>query len=156
MRQSLRISFMLVVSLLAGCASVPEFAPADLAQDGWSQRTGQAVWRPADSSRPRLIGDLLLATRDNGDLLVNFVKAPIPLFTARVEDGRWNIRFVERDRAYGGRGKPPRKRFIWFALPQILAGQAPPRPWQLTRPQPNIWLLEQPKSGESLRLVLAP
>ena len=156
MRRNLRATVALLITHgLVACASVPTLPPADLSDPAWEQHRGQAVWQPADQSRPRLIGDLLLATRDDA-LLVNFVKPPIPLFTARVQAGQWSIRFVERGRAYGGGGRPPAKRFIWFALPAILDGAPPPKPWLAERPRPGVLQLTQPKSGETLRVVLPP
>lgn len=143
--------------LLSGCALIrPELPATDLSQPQWSVRSGQAVWQPAQAGAPRLVGDLIMAESDSGELYLNFTKAPLPLFTARRWGWRWAIRFVEEDRAYGGYGPPPRERFIWFALPDIVAGQAPPSGWEVERMPQHIWQLRHAASGESLRVVLRP
>ena len=148
---------MLLVLLLGGCALIqPELPATDLSAPKWMVRSGQAVWQPAQDGAPRLLGDLVMAESDDGELYLSFTKAPLPLFTARRWGWRWAIRFVEEQRSYGGYGPPPRGRFIWFALPDIVAGEAPPPGWEVETVAPHIWQLRQPKTGESLRVVLLP
>lgn len=146
-----------LVMWLSGCALIqPELPATDLSQPHWTVSSGQAAWQPPQEGAPRLVGDLVMAESDDGELYISFTKAPLPLFTARRWGWRWAIRFVQEDRAYGGYGAPPRAQFIWFALPDIVAGDAPPPGWEVETVAQHIWQLVQRSSGESLRVVLSP
>lgn len=156
-----RGSLVALLLLLAGCATVgPTIDPlpeVDLDAPAWTVRTGQALWKRQDDATP-LAGEVLVARHQDGDVLVSFSKPPLPLFTARTaggKDGAWRIDFVRGGRAFSGHGRPP-KRFVWFALPGVLAGGPAPKGWRVERPADDEWLLTSGKSGETIRLVLDP
>lgn len=140
--------------LLAGCATVGPLPEADLDQPQWSVQTGQALWKRKGDARP-IAGEVILARHEDGDVLVSFSKPPLPLFTARTKDGAWRIDFVRGGRAWSGHGRPP-KRFVWFRLPDVLAGAPAPKGWLAERVADDEWLLTHGKSGETIRLVLDP
>lgn len=146
-------TLLLLAGLGCATAGVP-LPEVDLSGPGWTVWTGQALWRPG-ARRPALAGELIVARRDDGDVLVSFSKPPLPLFTAQTSGGRWRIDFVAKGRAYGGRGRPP-KRFVWFRLPEILAGAPAPPRWEVGRPADGEWTLVHRGRGETIRLVLDP
>lgn len=137
------LGFLLCVS----CRTVP-LPPTDFSQPGWQVHQGQAVWKPT-RNRPELAGDLLLATNNNGDYVVQFTKSPFTLATARMQNGAWQIQFGDGRHEFSGRGTPP-KRFSWFQLPRVLNGAPPAPPWRYTPKPDNSWRLENPRTGESL------
>ena len=140
---------LLTVALfLSGCRTPPRLPPADLAAPGWRVQQGQAVWKPT-RSRPELAGELILATRTNGDFFVQFAKTPFSLATAQVLDGQWQIEFGDGKRRWGGRGETP-GRFAWFQLPHALTNGSLAKHWRCTHPAPDSWRLENLRTGESL------
>jgi hypothetical protein len=139
---------LLLVLTFLGCRTAPPLPPADISTPNWRLQQGQAVWKPT-RSRPELAGELLLATRTNGDFFVQFSKTPFNLATAQMMDGQWQIEFGNGERRWTGRGKPP-SRFAWFQLPHAIAGEELNRNWRFTRIQPDSWRLENPRTGESL------
>ncbi len=145
---------VLLLTALAACASVAPLPEVDLADPAWQVWTGQALSQP-DAQRSRLAGDILVAKHRNGDVYVSFTKTPLPIFSARTAGEHWRIDFVERDRSYAGKGKPP-ARFIWFRLPDILGGEPAPAGWVLEAKAPDEILLSHPDSAESIRVVLDP
>jgi hypothetical protein len=148
----LRYVLTLCISLtLFGCAA-RDMAPVDLSERGWTVWRGQAVWKPG-FDRPPLSGELIVARHRGGDLLVDFSKPPFPVFTARTASGSWRVDFVERGRSHRGRGRPP-KRFVWFRLPEILAGAPAPGSWRAEWVADGGWSLVNRETGESIRLVL--
>src|SRR5262249_4825437 len=108
-----------IVLVGAGCRSMPPLPPSDFSAPGWRVQQGQAVWKPT-KQKPELAGELLLATRPNGNFFIQFTKTPFTLATARQADDRWQIDFGAGDHSWRGRGAPP-ARFIWFQLPRALA-----------------------------------
>lgn len=148
--------FILLGALLftgAGCRTTHGLPAADLQAPGWTVQPGQAVWKPS-RSRPGLAGELLLATRTNGDLFVQFDKLPFPLATAQITGSEWQIRFGAGKYAWHGRGEPP-ARFVWFQLPHALAGDPLGAPWTFTR-DGDAWRLENRRTGEALEGSLTP
>lgn len=145
-----------LIFVLGGCAYFSGAGepppPADLSQPGWQVWTAQAVWTPANDG-PVLAGDLLVAERGADELVVNFTKAVVPLFTARVSDGRWWLDFVERGRSYSGRGKPP-ARFIWFRAADILRGEKEIAGWEIRRATIDEMSVVNPQTGEQLLIVV--
>jgi hypothetical protein len=124
----------------------------DLSSGGWTVWVGQAVWRRG-ADLPTLAGDVVLARHRNGDVLVNFSKPPLSIFTARTAGDRWTIEFVDGGGARAGRGSPPR-RFVWFYLPRVLAGEPAPGKWQ-SRVQDDVrWTFHDPRSDETIKLVI--
>lgn len=128
--------------------------PADLHAAGWLVRRGQAVWKPA-RTRPELAGEILFATRANGDCFVQFDKTPFTLATAQVAGEHWQITFGAGDYTRQGQGRPP-SRFVWFQLPRALAGEDLSRDWRFTGAATNLWRLENQRTGESLEGCLDP
>ncbi|MBU6408746.1 MAG: hypothetical protein KGR98_00020 [Verrucomicrobia bacterium] len=139
------LSAMICVS----CRTVQPLPPADLAAPGWRVLHGQAVWTPPDH-RPELVGDLVLATNDNGNFFIQFSKTPFVLATAEVENGQWEIQFGAGKFAWRGSGRPS-DRFLWFQLPPALGGAALPDDWQFERGIDNMWRLKNPRTGETLQ-----
>jgi hypothetical protein len=97
----------------AGCATVAPLPPVDLAEPGWTVRSGQAIWRPG-AGRPELAGDLLLAWRSEGAGFVQFSKT-LPMVEARMDPSGWRIDYPSARRHRTGRGKPS-SRILWFQL----------------------------------------
>ena len=139
---------LLALTMLSfGCRTLP-LPPADLAGPGWSVQQGQAIWKPT-RSRPELAGELLLASKTNGDFFVQFSKTPFTLATAQVVNGQWQIEFGNNERRWNGRGEPP-VRFTWFQLPHALAGETLNPDWRFTPSAADTWRLENSRTGEFL------
>jgi hypothetical protein len=136
------------------CRSVPSLPPADLSAPGWRLRQGQAVWKPA-ANKPELAGELLLATRTNGDFLIQFTKTPMSLAAAQFVGGRWQIEFGNHDYVRRGHGQPP-ARFVWFQLHHALAGAGLSSDWHIRHTATNAWKLENTRTGEMLEGYLSP
>jgi hypothetical protein len=120
---------------------------ADLKEPGWTVRDGQAVWR-LPKGQTELAGEVLVATRDNGQTFVEFSKGPFPMVVAQAAPGHWEAAFPPQNKHYSGRGSPP-KRLIWLYLPRVLSGQPPPKDWSW-HSDANGWRLENRANGESL------
>ena len=131
-----------------GCRTLPSLPPIDLSAPDWTLQQGQAVWKPI-RSRPELAGELLLATKTNGDFFVQFAKTPFTLATAQMVNGRWQIEFGAGDYQRRGAGQPP-ARFVWFQLPCALSGTEMSDHWKFERMTTNSWRLENHRTGESL------
>ena len=114
--------FALAFLLCVSCRTSQTLPPADFSSPGWHLRQGQAVWKPP-RKRPELAGDLLLATNDNGNYMIQFSKIPFTLAMAQVENGAWQIKFGNSHYA-GGRANRPRG-FPGSNFPELLAN--PPR-----------------------------
>ena len=138
-------SFLLVST--NGCRNLPPLPAANLSEQGWTVRQGQAVWRRAKGS-PEIAGELLVGTRTNGEAFVQFTKTPFPVVIAQKTSDEWQIQAPAQNETHVGPGKPP-ERIIWFGLAQALAGDALPRQWSW-RYDSNSWSLENRTSGESL------
>ena len=100
-------------------------------------------------SRPELAGEILLATHTNGNFFAQFSKTPFSLASARMTDGQWQLDFGGGQRCFAGRGRAP-SRFVWFQLPQALAGVPLRSPWRLTHRTADTWRLENWFTGETL------
>jgi hypothetical protein len=148
------LAAILALILLAGasCRTAKTLPPADLSSPGWHLLQGQAVWKPT-KNRPELAGDLLLATNDNGNYLIQFTKTPFTVATVRVENGQWQIQFGDGHRAWSGRGAPPSGRFAWFQITRSLGQTGPQPPWKFTRRPDDSWGLANPRTGETLEGV---
>jgi hypothetical protein len=151
--RELLASFALVAAL-AGCASAPPLPSVDLDAPGWTVWTGQAVWQ-SRSDRPAIAGELIVARHESGDVLISFAKPPLEIFTARTSGTWWRLDFVDREKPYSGSGRPPR-RFIWFRMPELLAGAPPPEAWLVEETEAGELSLANRRTGESLRIVLDP
>jgi hypothetical protein len=141
------VGFLVLLSAM-GCRTIfPPLPPANLKEPGWTVHEGQAVWRLAQGTR-EIAGDVLVATRQDGETFVQFSKTPFPLVTARTCANRWQVELSPQNKYYAGRGQPP-TRLIWLYLPRVLAGQPPPRNWSWQE-NPKGWRLENRASGESV------
>jgi len=141
----------LVVLLAAGCAALARFPPVDPAAPGWHQWQGQALWERPEGRD--VAGSFLAARNADGDRYITLSKSPVTVFTARVHAWAWRLETIASDRVHSGRGEPP-ARFVWFSVPGILAGEAPPSAWRLRRPAPDEWELVHRERDERLLLVL--
>jgi len=145
---------VLAVQFCASCRTTRSRPPTDLTAPGWRVQQGQAVWKPT-WRRPELAGELLLATRPDGEFLIQFSKTPFPLVVARSAAGQWQIEFGNHDYVRRGRGLPP-KRVVWFQLPRYLDGVDPGAEWRSERMTTNRWKLESVRTGETLEGFLSP
>ena len=152
-RPYLRWLYSLTLFLpLIGCATIAQLPEVDLSAPGWQVWTGQALWK-ADADRAPIAGDILLARHFNGDLLISFAKPPVSIFTAQTSANLWHIDFMYQQRVHSGRGKPP-SRFVWFQVPALLKDSSEPKGWQILAAGGGVWELQNPATGESIRLVL--
>jgi hypothetical protein len=151
---------LLAVLVIAGCRTAPRpMAQVNLTEPGWQVHEGQAVWRlpltapgrlaKAKPGEREIAGDLLVATRPDGQAFVQFSKTPFPLVIAQSTPHRWAVEFPPQNKHYAGRGKPP-QRVIWLYLPRALTGQPPPRHWSWHE-DANGWRLEDRATGESVK-----
>lgn len=147
------IIFYVLAVLLAGCAPI-HMPKIDLSEPQWDVRNGQALWKQP-SGGMQLTGDLLVAENPRGDMYISLTKSLIPIFMARTWERTWSIDFVARGQSHQGRGKPPSRRFVWFALPDILQGQAPPPPWTVTR-KGSQYRIADVRTGEEILVVIEP
>jgi hypothetical protein len=139
---------LLALALCVSCRTAPPLPPADLSAPGWRVQQGQALWKPT-KDRPRLAGDLLLATNTDGSYFVQLTKTPFTLVTAESFAGRWQIEFGAGEHSWRGTGIPP-ERFAWFQLPRALLDGKTAGPWSFENVGANSWRLENPKTGETL------
>ena len=150
------LALAVVSIVLISCQTMPPLEPADLSAPGWRVRQGQGVWKPS-SARLELAGEIILATRDDGDYFVQFSKTPLTLAVAQKQGPRWRIDFGQGQRHWSGIGTPP-GRFCWFELP--LAMSAPAKPldhgWKLVPRDDGNWLLENSQTGERIEGFLSP
>ena len=152
MRVILVLSCTLLMAAMSGCVTVNSLPEVDLDEPGWKVTYGQALWKPG-MDKPSLAGDLIAARHTNGDILINFAKPPIPIFTARTAGDLWQLVFVEKGKSYAGRGFPP-KRFVWFLLPDLLAGAAAPEGWEMMERSADRVSLSNRKTGEEILVVI--
>jgi len=131
-----------------GCRTTTPMPAINLSAAGWHVAQGQAVWKPP-GNRPELAGDLLVATNDNGNCFIQFSKTPFEIATARVDDGRWQVRFGTDQYSWTGRGAPS-PRFVWFQLPPALAGKLLIDGWKFERSSGNLWRLQNSRTHEAL------
>jgi len=144
-------SSVLVMALLS-CSTGARLPEVDLAAPGWMVWSGQALWK-AEADRPAIAGEIVLARHNNGDVLISFAKPPVPIFTAQTSGKRWKIDFIHTQRTHSGTGGPP-SRFIWFQIPSLLQDATAPKGWRVLAVDDPIWELQNPDSGEHIRLVL--
>jgi len=146
------LSLWLSLAWLVGCSRMVSLPEADLDDPKWTVWEGQALWTPR-SGLPALAGDLIVARTEDEDVLVSFSKSSFPIFTCQTTGTRWRIDFIDKGRSHSGFGRPPNK-FVWFQLPELLAGASPPKHWQIEEAENNEWLLLNRKTGEKIRVVL--
>ena len=142
----------LLIAVLTSCSIREPLPEVDLSAPGWKVWTGQALWQP-ETDRSAIAGEIVLAIHNNGDVLVNFAKPPVPIFTAQTAGKYWKIDFIYTQSSHSGRRGPP-SRFIWFQVPALIRGAKAPEDWQVQAVDDTTWELHKPKSGEHIRLVL--
>src|SRR5262245_61755748 len=144
-------SFLAAVLLLivfeTGCRSLPPLPPANLSEPGWTVKQGQAVWR-SKKDAPEIAGEIMVATKKDGGIFVQFTKTPFPFIIARTQTNSWQLEVPTRNKRYPAPDHPP-ERTIWFHLPRALAGEQLKKPWSW-KAKENQWRLENPSTGESL------
>jgi hypothetical protein len=144
---------MALLFVIVGCQSLPPDAPINLTEPGWSVRHGQAVWRRGAGDEG-LAGELIVATHPDGRALVQFLKTPVVLVTARTSADRWRI-VAAPDYRLEGYGSPP-SRALWLHVAKFLGGAPPPGRWAWERRADDSWWLENHTTGERLEGFLAP
>jgi len=135
------------LALAVGCATAP-LTPPEMGAD-WKVQRGQAVWTPP-KAKGGIAGELLVATNNAGDFVVEFSKPPIAIAQAQRVGKNWQVEFPAEQKSYRGRGSGP-ERVIWLHLPGALAGK--PGSWSFLT-NASGWKLE--RNGESLEGFLAP
>lgn len=143
---------LLCVMLLSSCSTSVLLPEVDIAAPGWTVWSGQALWKAA-AERPAIAGEIVLARHDNGDVLINFAKPPVPIFTAQSSGANWKIDFIYNQNTYSGTDGAP-SRFVWFRIPSLLQSAIVPKGWQVQVAHKPVWELLDPHSGEHIRLVL--
>jgi hypothetical protein len=147
-------ALLVVLAGTVSCRTAAPLPPEDFSDPGWRMMSGQALWKPS-RQHAELAADLMFATNSTGDYLVQLTKDPLPLVTAEVIGGQWQIQFQAGRYSRSGRGAPP-ARFPWFQLPQVLQGAPPGPEWRFKRVNTNAWRLEDPETGETLEGVFFP
>ena len=148
MRPALIAFIASLLALCPGCRSLTPLPEANLQQPGWKVREGQAVWQ-SKRAAPEIAGELLVATRPEGDSYVQFTKNPFPMVTARTTATQWQIESPLQNRRYTGRGHPP-ARIVWLLLPKVLTGATPPAGWTWQQIDRTQWRLSNRSTGETL------
>jgi hypothetical protein len=143
-----------VLAMATGCRTAPPLLPANLAEPGWRVRHGQVLWT-ARRGAPEVAGELVLATRRDGQSVVQFVKTPLPIVVAQTTTHRWQIQFVPQDRTFSGT-LPVSTRFGWLQLSAALAGQTLPADYEFGQHDLKFWRLENHRTGEVIEGYLAP
>jgi hypothetical protein len=151
-----RFPLLLLATLLCatGCRTPHPIPPADFSDPAWKLHHGQAVWRPNNEAQ-EVAGDLLVATRSDGQFVVQFTKVPVPLVVARRSPRAWEIQFPSDGREASGRLPPP-ERLIWLHLPDALRGEALPPGWTFERLDHGLWRLSAADRGEFIEGYLEP
>ena len=142
----------LLVTLLLSCSKNLPLPEVDLSAPGWTVWTGQALWKP-EADRAAIAGDIVLASHDNGDVLISFAKPPVPIFTAQTAAKLWRIDHAHAQRSHTGSGQPP-ARFVWFQIPAMLQDSTAPKGWRMITAADSVWELDNLDTGERIRLVL--
>jgi len=142
----------LFVTVISSCSTGPLLPEVDLSAPGWTVWTGQALWK-AEADRAAIAGDIVLARHNNGDVLISFAKPPVSIFTAQTSVNRWSIDLIYTQRTHSGAGNPP-SRFVWFRVPAMIQDSTVPKGWRMLAEAESVWELQNPDSGEYIRLVL--
>jgi hypothetical protein len=148
-RASKSIGLVLLVAFLSagGCRTTQPLPAANLQEPAWTVRNGQAVWHLTQGNR-EIAGDVLVATRSDGESFLQFSKTPFPLVIGRATSDRWQVSFPPQNKHYSGHGKPP-VRVLWLYVPRALSGQ--PLPSTLSwHEDADGWKLENRSNGEAI------
>lgn len=144
----------LLIGLAAGCRTAGTLPRANLKEPGWTVRQGQAVWTHKRGGEG-IAGDIIVATRPDGQAFVQFSKGLFPVFVGQLTARAWSISIPPQNLRYSGHGQPP-KRVLLLYLPRVLSGLPPPRHWTWQRVGEGGWKLENQSSGESLEVYFNP
>lgn len=146
------IAPLLASLYIAGCSTTPP-PQVNLEQPGWKFTQGQAAWKP-DAETPLINGHLLLARHENGDVFIQFTQEPRDILTLSSHADRWQIQQADRTRT--GHGQPPED-FTWFQVPELIQdnrlSENLVKNWVVTSTDRWTWALDNPTSGESIRMV---
>lgn len=146
----LRLNFLVVLAIVAGCRTAAPLQPVNLQEPGWTIRQGQALWTREQGAQ-EIAGEILVASRPDGSAFVQFTKNPFPLVTAQNTPTRWQVETPTEGKRYSGRGNPP-KRLLFLYVPRALAGRSLPSGWTWEHLPNGGWLLANPDSGQSLEI----
>ena len=136
-----------------GCRTADRLPAANLAEPGWAVWHGQALWKPKGDAAA-IAGELVVATRSDGQTLLQFIKTPFPLIIAQTTSNLWRMEIPAQDRVVTGRGAPP-ARAAWLQLARAVTGQPVAGKWRFQR-EGSEWLFENPSSGEVLSGYFLP
>jgi hypothetical protein len=136
----------MAVLCVLGCRTTP-LPPVNLKEPGWTVRSGQAVWH-LPKGQSEIAGDVLVATRADGEGFVQFSKTPFPLVSGRITSKRWEVEFPPQNKHYAAPGNPP-VRVLWLYLPKSMSGQKLPSKLSWHQ-DANGWRLENSGSGEKV------
>lgn len=139
---------------LCGCLTAPPMPKVNLSEPGWTIRQGQAIWRPKREG-PEIAGELLLATKPDGNAFAQFTKTPFPFAVAQLSPKEWQIEFPPQNRRYAAPSGHPPARIVWFQLIKAETGKPVTPPWSWNDSGGN-WRLTNASSGESLEGYFTP
>ena len=142
----LRCAIVLAALWLVGCRTSNPLPSANLSEPGWRISHGQAVWRRSERS-PEIAAELLIATNEGNQTVVEFTKTPLPILVAQTSSNGWRIELISENKDYSGRGQPPSS-LLWFHLVPCIRGEAPPKGVSFKRLNESRWRLENTRSGE--------
>lgn len=140
--------------VLTGCQAVSHLGPVHLEEPGWTVRQGQAVWQRPHAA-PEIAGEILLATQQGGQSVVQFSKGGFPFLIAQKQAHYWEVELPAQNKRYSGRGLPPRRLLI-LHLPNALAGGPLPADFSWKTIAGGRWRLENYRQGESLEGYFDP
>jgi hypothetical protein len=140
------IPVVVLLLLLAGCATSRPLPPADLSAPGWTIQTGQAVWKNGSSD---LAGEIIFAKRSDGSSALQFIKTPLPLVSAQTREACWTITFVADNRTVWGKGVPP-AHLLWLHLASVLKSESTQPPLRFSRDTGGNWKIENSETGEAI------
>jgi hypothetical protein len=139
---------------LLGCQTTAPLPPVNLSEPGWKLYEGQVLWRSSHDA-PEIAGEILVANHPDNRAWIQFVKTPLPLVTAQMNERKWQIEFIPEKRKVTGHDQPP-ARFIWLHLLRALNGVPPDQPLQFSKDPDGSWRLENKLNGEVLSGYLNP
>lgn len=135
------LGLLVLGALAAGGCVAHKTRPVDLGSPGWSIRHGQAVWTRHRQADP-VAGELLVATRPDGECFVQFAKPPFTLASAR----RDAVDPRSGDASYAkGAARDSR---TWLLLADALEGRPLAAPWRFTGAKEGEWCLSNAQTGE--------
>ena len=143
-----RLAPLLAALWFCACHTAPPLPPVNLRGPDWTIRQGQAVWR-SNRDAPEIAGELLVASRRDGRVFLQFSKTPLPFVTLQITTNSWQVDFVADHKSCSGRGPVPAQ-LAWAQLPRCLAGTGPPARWTWEQFENGRWRLEDRTTGEMI------